>query len=227
MTSSAIASTNIALVPNTANVIAGQKVELVVYANSNGSRNGTVKVDISYPADLLSVSSFTQSPIWMSNTESGYDLIDNTNGTIIKTAGYPRGFSSIVPFGTITFTAKKVGVATVKITNDSLALDASGKNVFSGNSESIIDITARAVADVITTSTTTPGLTGQEATVGSALDGIIGTSTDDNLTASVFGSIMNANLWYVIGGLLLLAIILWILFWIKRRKDEEENNINK
>jgi len=226
----AIASTNITLVPSTVNVVAGQKVDLVVYANSNGTKNGTVKIVVNYPTNLLSVSSFVQSPVWMVNTETGYDLIDNTNGVLVKTAGYPRGFTSVVPFGTITFTAKEAGVATVGIIDGSFALDASGKNAFSGNSQTIINIGAvvapvRTTTVVSTTTTTTEdgGLTGQEATVGSALDGLFGTSTDDDLTASAFSSMMGENLWYIIGAVLLLALVLWLLFW-KRSKDEENNN---
>ena len=231
MTSSAIASTNLTLVPNTVNVVAGQKVDLVIYANSNGIKNGIVKVEVSYPVNLLGVSSFVQSPTWMSNTESGYDSIDNTNGLLIKTAGYPRGFISTVPFGTITFIAKEAGVATVKVTNGSIALDASGRNAFSGNSQSVINITT-AIGTVTTTtkvSTTTisnPNLTGQEATV---VDALRGTSTDNTkLTASAFGSMMGGNIWYFIGGLLLLAIILLILFLVeKRKRDKKNNKLNK
>ena len=234
MTSSAMASTNITLVPSTVNVVAGQKVDLTVYTNSNGVKNGTVKVEVKYPADLLQVSSFVQSSTWMSNTETGYDTIDNTNGVLIKTAGYPRGFTSTVSFGTITFTAKKAGVATVEVSNGSLALDASGKNAFSGDSKSIINITTKPVPALTNTnnSTTTnnSGLTGQEATAVGALDGLFGTSSDNKLTASVFGSMMSERVGWLLGVIVLLGIILWFLFWIKRRNDEKDNkegNINK
>jgi len=236
MTSSAIASTSITLDPSNINVVAGQKVDLVIYANSNGVKNGTVKIEVSYPANLLSVSSFAQSPVWMSNTETGYDSIDNTNGSLIKTAGYPRGFISAVPFGTITFTTKVDGVATVKVENGSIALDASGKNTFSGNSQSVINIT-KAVKTITTITTKTPttetatkvstttnnsNIISQEATVLDALNSINGTSTDNTkFTASAFGSMMGGNVGNFIGALLLLVILLLIIFWIqKRRKDK-------
>ncbi|MDD4803958.1 MAG: hypothetical protein PHN69_02180 [Candidatus Pacebacteria bacterium] len=230
MASSAIASTNITLVPSTVNVIAGQEFILDVYANANGMRNGTVKMKVEFPADLLQVNSFTQPSVWMSIKQDGYELEDNINGVLTKTAIYPRGFTSNLVFGTITFKAKKTGVATVSVTSDSVAYDSSNKNVYSGNSQTIINIGAvvapvRTTTVVSTTTTTTEdgGLTGQEATVVSALDGLFGTSTDDNLTASVFGSMMGENLWYIIGAVLLLALVLWLLFW-KRSKDEENNN---
>jgi uncharacterized membrane protein YuzA (DUF378 family) len=234
MTSSAIASTNITLSPSTSNVVAGQKIEVTVYANANGTRNGTVKTNVEFPADLLEVTSFTQPSIWMSIKESGYESEDNTNGVLIKTAGYPRGFSSNLVFGTITFTAKKVGVATVKVTTDSAAYDVSNKNVYSGISQSVINITAPGViiptttVNATTTTEDNSGLTGQEAGVLGALDGLFGTSTDENLTASVFGSMMSGKVWYIVGIIILLGLILWFLFWIKRRKEEEDKNkINK
>lgn len=227
--SSAIASTNITLTPSTRNVVEGQSFDLIVYANANGVRNGTVKMQIDFPKDLLEITSFTQPGVWMVIDQEGYNLKDNINGVLIKTAIYPRGFVSDLVFGTITFTAKKAGVATVSVTSDSAAYDASNKNVYSGNSQSIINITKTVITTTTTTtsvSTTTEegGLSGQEATVGSALDGLLGTST--GATASVFGSFMGANGWYILIGLILLGLILWILFFIKRRKDEEgQNNI--
>lgn len=231
MTSSAIASTNITLSPTTSNVVKGQKVEVAIYANANGTKNGTVKAEVGFPADLLEVTSFTQPSSWMSIKQDGYELEDNTNGLIIKTAGYPKGFTSNLVFGTITFTAKKAGVATVKVTTDSAAYDVSNKNVYSGVSQSIINITDTKVIVPTTVGTTTTedtsGLTGQEAGVLGALDGLFGTSTDDNLTASVFGSMMSGKVWYILGVIILLGLILWFLFWIKRRKEEDKNKLNK
>ena len=236
MTSSAVASTSITFNPSNVNVVAGQKVDLVVYTNSNGVKNGAVKIEVSYPANLLSVSSFIQSPVWMSNTETGYNLIDNTNGILIKTAGYPRGFISAVPFGIITFTAKADGVATVRVENGSIALDVSGKNAFSGNSQSVINITkavktittitneasATTTANKVSTTTNNPNLTGQEANVLDALNGINGTSTGNTkFTASAFGSMMGGNVGNFIGALLLLVILLLIIFWIQKRRKNK------
>ncbi len=230
----AIASTNITLTPATHNVVEGQSFDLIVYANANGVRNGTVKMQVEFPADLLEVTSFTQPGVWMAVEQDGYNIEDNTNGVLIKTAGYPKGFSSDIVFGTVTFTAKKAGVATVNVASDCAAYDVSGKNVYSGNSQSVINISKKTsvstTVGTASTSTTTDdnsGLTGLEATVGSALDGLFGTSTDDNLTASVFGSMMSGKIGWILGTIIILGIILWILFFIKRRKDDKENQNNK
>jgi len=59
-----------------------------------------------------------------------------------------------------------------------------------------------------------------------AFDGLSGTSTNDKLTASVFGSMMGGNMTYIFGGLILLIVIILLLLWLeKRRKEKEGNNI--
>jgi hypothetical protein len=226
----AIASTNITLTPSTRNVVEGQSFDLIVYANANGVKNGAVEVKIEFPADLLEITSFSQPGAWLLVRQAG-DLEDNINGVLLKSSIYTGGFSSDIVFGTVTFTAKKAGVATVSVASDCAAYDVSGKNVYSGNSQSVINISKKTsvstTVGTASTSTTTDdnsGLTGLEATVGSALDGLFGTSTDDNLTASVFGSMMSGKLGWIIGGIIILGIIFWILFFIKRRKDEEDKN---
>ena len=64
------------------------------------------------------------------------------------------------------------------------------------------------------------GLTGQEAAVLGALDGLSGTSTGNSFTASVFSAI-SGNIMYILGILILLGLIVWFLFWIKRRKENK------
>ena len=66
-------------------------------------------------------------------TTSGYDSIDNANGVLIKSAGYPAGFSSVTAFGTISFSAKKAGSGTIKVGNSSLAFQASGQSAIAGS----------------------------------------------------------------------------------------------
>jgi hypothetical protein len=139
-------------------------------------------------------------------------------------------------FGTITFTAKKVGVANVKVTTDSVAYDVSNKNVYFGTSQSAINITdTKIIAPVAKVVATTTGVVavatttednslfaGQEATALSALNGLLGTSTD-NFTASVLGSITNGSVGYIIGILIFLGLIIWFIFWIIKKNKEDKN----
>jgi len=98
----------------------------------------TTKVQINYPADLLKIQSFSFAENWLPLTQAGYDLIDNTNGILIKTAGYPGGISSVKTLGTISFYAKKSGSATIEIDKDSMLLDANNQNVFSATEAKLI-----------------------------------------------------------------------------------------
>ena len=128
----AFAITTVSLSPTTVNVKEGQSFNLNAAINPQGVKNYTVKLEIKYPAELLEVKSFSFGNGWMALAQPGYDSLDNTNGVLIKTAGYPGGFSSVASFGTINIRAKKSGNAVIQITGNSLALDAGNQNVVSG-----------------------------------------------------------------------------------------------
>ncbi|MCH7552011.1 FeoB-associated Cys-rich membrane protein, partial [Patescibacteria group bacterium] len=119
--------------------------------------NYTVKTELRYPADLLEVKLFTFTNSWMPIAQPGYDLIDNTNGTLIKTAGYPGGVSSTVTFGTVSFLAKKSGNGTITLNKNSFALDANNQHVLSGTPAVSFNITAP--ASVPTQPSTQPTVT--------------------------------------------------------------------
>ncbi len=125
----ALAATSVSFAPVTVNVSQGQSFTLTVGVNPGGVKNYTVKTELQYPANLLEVTSFAFANTWMPLTQSGYDLTDNTNGVLVKTAGYPGGVSSAVTFGTVTFHAKKSGTGTIALDNSSLTLDAGNQNV--------------------------------------------------------------------------------------------------
>ena len=122
----------ITLSPTTVSVKKGQTVSLAIYADPTGSKLYTVKSSISFPAPLLEAVSFTQSGGWVPLSMAGYDSIDNANGLVVKTAGYPAGFLNNTVFGTLSFRAKESGTATISITGASAAYDAQNKNAISG-----------------------------------------------------------------------------------------------
>lgn len=128
----AFAATTVSLSPVNVSVNEGQNFNLAVSVNPQGVKNYTVKLEIKYPADILEVKSFSFGNNWMPLSQTGYDLLDNSNGTLIKTAGYPGGVDSNASFGTVVFSAKKSGNAEIQVAGDSLALDASNQNVISG-----------------------------------------------------------------------------------------------
>lgn len=124
---SALAAT-LSLSPANVSVTQGQTFSMSVALNPQGQASYTVKVELSYPAALLEVQSFTFANGWLPLTQSGYDLVDNTNGRLIKTAGYPGGVSGPSTFGTVSFRAKTSGSGNIALTANSLAFDANSQN---------------------------------------------------------------------------------------------------
>ncbi|MEK7160515.1 MAG: hypothetical protein AAB724_00660, partial [Patescibacteria group bacterium] len=89
MAAPALAATSVLFTPVNVSVSQGQTFTLTIGVDPQGVKNYTAKMELSYPADLLEVESFTFANDWVQIFESGYDLIDNVNGLLIKTAGYP------------------------------------------------------------------------------------------------------------------------------------------
>ena len=130
----ASASTIISFTPVSVSARQGQAFTIAIGVNPQGVKNYTVKLELDYPADLLEVGSFVFAGTWMPLSQSGYDLIDNTNGVLIKTAGYPGGLSSATTFGTVSFYAKKSGSGIINLDSSSFALDANNQNVLASSS---------------------------------------------------------------------------------------------
>ena len=142
---SALAATTVSFSPSSVHVASDERFDVVVSVNSQGMNNYAEKVELRFPADVLEVTSFTLANSWMALTQSGYDLTDNTKGILIKSAGYPGGFSGSMTFGTISFRALRAGSGTITIGDSSLAFDASGQSVINGTPASV-SITVPAVS---------------------------------------------------------------------------------
>src|SRR3989338_8164214 len=152
MAAPALAATSVSFAPVNVSVRQGQPFNLTIWVNPQGVKNYTAKTELRYPADLLEVKSFTFAPSWMPVIQSGYDLTDNTNGVLIKTAGYPGGISSAVTFGTVSFLAKKNGNGTITLNSgNSLALDANSQNVIADASVQTAVAISAAIPIQITT----------------------------------------------------------------------------
>ncbi|OGD25787.1 hypothetical protein A2819_00695 [Candidatus Azambacteria bacterium RIFCSPHIGHO2_01_FULL_40_24] len=126
------AMTTISLSPSIVDVKEGQTFNFIISINSQTVKSYMVKSEIKFPSDILEVQSFSFGSNWVQLSQPGYDLIDNTNGVLIKTAGYPGGLMSQADFGTIVFKAKKNGAGTVQVTGNSIALNAENLNVIIG-----------------------------------------------------------------------------------------------
>ncbi len=153
----AFAATTASLTPASLKIASGQQFNVVVAVNPQGFINDVEKVEVDYPSNLLQVSSFTLGSNWMALTEPGYDLTDNMNGILIKTAGYPKGISAQTVFGTISFTARKAGSGTITIGSQSLAFDTNGQSAITGSGTEFT-VSAAAVAPTQTTEQATPAV---------------------------------------------------------------------
>lgn len=111
-------------------VEAGQNFMVNIYVNPDRV-NFAEKIDLSFPPELLQVKSFTLAGTWIGLIQPDYDIIDNVNGRLIKTAGYPSGLANSALFGTIVFSAKKSGQAKIALNSGSMAFEANTQSVIS------------------------------------------------------------------------------------------------
>lgn len=125
--SSAQASSFI-LKPNVFAVQAGETFTLPVVVDPAGKSQYTVRLSITFTPDLLEVTSFVFDQNWIVVSQPRYDILDNKQGQLIKTAGFPRGFLSPAPFGTIIFRAKGPGSSVISFDSQSFVLDAKNKS---------------------------------------------------------------------------------------------------
>lgn len=124
----------ISLTPTTISVKKGETVSLSVAVDPQSVKLGLVKVALSFPANILEATAFTLASTdeWLTPPGAGNSVTDNTNGSLIKTAGYLGGFTTTKNFGTATFRAKADGVATVAVTASSAAYNAQNANTLVG-----------------------------------------------------------------------------------------------
>lgn len=144
----AFAST-VDLSPTTVNVEPGETFTIQVYVNPQ-SATYSAKVELKYPADLLKVNSFVIDDTWMALKQPGYDAIDNVSGTLLKSGGYPGGFTNKILFGTVVFGAIKAGSATISVGSNTNIPNNSNVNTLVVSPSTVVSI----VAPVITQQTT-------------------------------------------------------------------------
>lgn len=127
----------------TITVEAGKTFTLpVTVAPGAGEKLYTAKLALDFSPEMLEVVSFTFKPSWLSVSQPGYDSVDNPRGEMIKTAGFPKGFSSSVSFGTVTFRAKSVGEDVISVGPRSLILDATNKDTLTSREQARVTVRA-------------------------------------------------------------------------------------
>ncbi len=221
----ALATTSVYFAPANVSVSQGQTFTLTIGVNPQGVKNYTVKTELHYPANLLEVKSFTFANSWMPLAQSGYDLIDNTNGVLKKTAGYPGGLSSATTFGTVSFFAKKSGNGTVVLDSGSFALDANNQNALSGTSIVSFSVTEPASVPAQPTAVTSPSESEEPEVTGTTTSELQEDSQLELQTpflAAIGGTLTlgTGNIWLgVLVGLLILVVIVYAIYsFIRERR---------
>jgi len=150
---------SVSLSPVSVSVEKGKTFSVTAVVDPASAKIYTSKMELSYPADVLEITSFTLASKWMALSQEGYDLIDNAAGKIVKTAGYPGGLTTKQSFGTIVFKAKKSGEAVIKVSSGTQLFDASSNNVSAGMAEVAVAVSE----PVVTAPAPTPVTTSQPA----------------------------------------------------------------
>ena len=135
-------ATNFSFIPAEIRVQQGQVFSLKINIDPQGIENYTVKSSIKFPADLVSLKTWTYANNWMPLRQSGYDYFSNASGALIRTAGYPKGFNEAIDFGSAEFIAKKNGTGVIEFANDSFSLDKNNFNRYVGGDKSTIIISS-------------------------------------------------------------------------------------
>lgn len=123
------AATNFQFSPTKVTVKEGETFTVQTMVLPSKGKNYTVKMELEFPPEMLSIKSWSYGESWMPVRKSGYDLLNNDKGHFIRTAGYPEGFDSLTLLGTITFYAKKSGDAVLRLNRESFIFDQNGKNI--------------------------------------------------------------------------------------------------
>jgi hypothetical protein len=240
VTASALASTNVSLESQNISVTKGQDFSLTISLDPQSVSNYTAKIELLFPAELVSVKSFSFASNWMGVMQPGYDLIDNAVGKLIKTAGYPSGVSSLIDFGTVVFSANETGIANIQIDSNSAVYDANSQNVISQTlaktsvtisvpqpvtSTQTATVTPKPAIKnpVVKGSTATTSIIGQnptttnDATSTPAVEEVAGTGT--SFLASVGSFVSSKNMIWV---LIIILVIIAITIFIKKSKKQKE-----
>ncbi len=221
LVAAAVSAATISFTPVNVSVRQGQTFVLSIAVNPQGVKNYTSKVELQYPANLLEVRTFTFGNSWIVLSQPGYDLVDNTGGKLIKTAGYPGGLSSTAVFGTATFYAKQSGSGVIKAGSSSLVLDANNQNI-------LVVATLQTAVNVLP-AVSVPGATVQPvpgATVSPTVSPspgageAVGPQAGQNLFAQI-GGLISLGTGNAFVGILILIVILAAGFWVYRRRQKK------
>ncbi len=237
---SAAAATQLNFLPLQISRNVGQTFDAVIYVTPAANEKVySAKVEVDYRPDILEVTHFSYDSKVIALSQPGYDELDNSKGTLIKTAGFPGGITSSTILGTITFRVKAAGTSAVIVGNGSMVLNQSNANIVNPSNGTIMVTTgnpqvlgASTVAKKTTStgnsstskkrvnsstivSTTTPTTTDSAFMFGNTASN---TATSGSvLGASIVDTTTQAIPWVAIAvGIVILLIVIGLVYSIAR-----------
>ena len=129
-TRSGSADTIFRLTPTAAEARTGGQTAVTVEVLPGSNPIYTTRLVLNYPADKLEVAQVSYENWWMP-LSIGINASDAA-GTLVRTAGFPRGLDSNRNFMRVIFNAKRPGTATISVNSGSVAMDRRGLNEFGG-----------------------------------------------------------------------------------------------
>lgn len=132
----------------------GQTRSFVVTVYPAGETIYSVQADLLFDTAVLDILSVEYASGWLPLTQSGYDEINESQGVIVKTAGYPGGVNTPTVFATITTRLTGTGTGAVRTTSDTQVLNAESENVYTGNASGSVVIRAVPVAPAVSSEPT-------------------------------------------------------------------------
>ncbi len=155
---SVLAATNLSFSPVSIDLEPGDDFTVTVSVEPEQAVY-TVKLELNFPAELLEIKSFIFKEGWIPLSQNEYNLVDNENGLLVKTAGYPGGLVSASEFGTISFSAKQAGNGVINISNNSFALGSENQNILN---EELAQLALKITTPVLVPEITPPAEEGIE-----------------------------------------------------------------
>lgn len=125
-------ASTISLSPASVVVHEGETFNISVNVNAPTTREYTVKMDMSFTTGIMRISTWNFGNEWTVLRQPGYDSFDNTTGILIRTGGYPAGFTGPTRFGVATFVAGRPGKGTISLTNGSFVFNEASQNTYTG-----------------------------------------------------------------------------------------------
>ncbi len=126
--------------PESSKSTVGKTVTLNIDIDPGNDRLYTVRADIRFPSNMLSVDTWNFNKDWWALRQLDSDSLDNNAGTLVRSAGFTGGVIERKRFGTLTFKTKAEGTATITVNGKSYILDADGANKLSNNGSATIVI---------------------------------------------------------------------------------------